>query len=140
MKRRRQEDKTLMKNCCPISLLPISGKIFERVIYNSLSNYFLSNKLFMPSQSGFLPGDSCIALSLSIIREIQTAFDSNPTVNVRGVFRLHFNHLNEHKFRHGFCNTMNPMCTCRTEVETTEHFLWCCQFYSTQRLELFENL
>ena len=32
------------------------------------------------------------------------------------------------------------MCTCGTEVETTEHFLLCCQFYSTQRLELVENL
>ena len=49
-------------------------------------NYFLSNKLFTPSQSGFLPGDSSIAQLLSIIHEIQTAFDNNPTVDVRGVF------------------------------------------------------
>ena len=35
---------------------------------------------------------------------------------------------------------INPMCACRTEVETTEHFLLRCQFYSTERLELFENL
>ena len=32
------------------------------------------------------------------------------------------------------------MCTCGTEVETTEHFLLRYQFYSTQRLQLFENL
>ena len=32
------------------------------------------------------------------------------------------------------------MCACRTEVETTEHFLLCCQFYSAQRLKIFENL
>ena len=62
------------------------GKMFERVIYNSLFNYFQSNRLFTPSQSGFLPGDSCIAQLLSIIHEIQTAFDENPTVDVRGVF------------------------------------------------------
>ena len=49
-------------------------------------NYFLSNKLFTPSQSGFLPGDSSIAQLLSIIHEIQTAFDNNPAVDVRGVF------------------------------------------------------
>ena len=54
--------------------------------------------------------------------------------------RLQFSHLNEHKFRHGFTDTINPMCTCGTEVETTEDFLLCCQFYSTQILELFENL
>ena len=81
-----KDDKTLINNYLPISLLPIFGKIFERVIYNSLLNSFLSNKLFTPSQSGFLPGDSCIAQLLSIIHEIQTAFDENPTVDVRGVF------------------------------------------------------
>ena len=82
----KKEDKTLINNYRPISLLPIFGKIFERVIYNSLLNYFLSTKLFTPSQSGFLPGDSCIAQLLSIIHEIQTAFDENSTIDVRGVF------------------------------------------------------
>ena len=82
----KKEFKTLINNYRPISLLPIFGKIFERVIYNSLFNYFLSDILFTPSQSGFLPGDSCIAQLLSIIHEIQTAFDENPTVDVRGVF------------------------------------------------------
>ena len=56
------------------------------MIYNSLFNYFQSNKLLTSSQSGFLPGDSRIAQQLSIIHEIQTAFDNNPTVDVRGVF------------------------------------------------------
>ena len=76
----------LVKNYRPISLLPIFGKMFERVIYNSLFNYFQGNRLFTPSQSGFLPGDSCIAQLLSIIHEIQTAFDENLAVDVRGVF------------------------------------------------------
>ena len=54
--------------------------------------------------------------------------------------RLQFSHLNEHKFRHGFSDTINPMCACGTEIETTEHFLLRCQFYSIKRLELFEKL
>ena len=37
-------------------------------------------------ENRFLPGDSCIAQLLSIIHEIQIAFDENPTVDVRGVF------------------------------------------------------
>ena len=82
----KKEDKNLVKNYRPISLLPIFGKIFERVIYNFIFNYFINNKLFTPSQSGFLPGDSCIAQLLSIIHEIQTAFDENPSVDVRGIF------------------------------------------------------
>ena len=55
-------------------------------MYNFLLNYFLKNKIFTPSQSGFLPGDSCIAQLLSILHEIQTAFDENPPRDVRGVF------------------------------------------------------
>ena len=78
----KKEDKMLVKNCHPISLLPIFGKIFERVIYNSLFNYFQSNKFFTLSQCGFLPGDSCVAQLLLIIHEIETAFDENPTIDV----------------------------------------------------------
>ena len=54
--------------------------------------------------------------------------------------RLQFSHLNEHKFRHGFGDTINVMFACGSEVETTEHLLWRCHLYSPQRLKLFENL
>ena len=56
----RKEDKNLLKKYCPINLLPIFSKTFERVIYNSLFNHFQGNKLFTSSQSSFHPGDSCI--------------------------------------------------------------------------------
>ena len=49
-------------------------------------NYFLSNKLFTPSQSGLVPGGSNIPNLLSVRHDKQTAFDKNPTVDVRGVF------------------------------------------------------
>ena len=51
-----------------------------------LFNHFQSNKLFTSSQSGFLPGDSCIAQLLSVKHEIQAPFDNNPTVDVRDIF------------------------------------------------------
>ena len=54
--------------------------------------------------------------------------------------KLQFSHLNEHKFRHGFEDTINTMCAYRSEFETTEQFLLRCHLYSPQRLELFENL
>ena len=54
--------------------------------------------------------------------------------------RLKFSHLYEHKFRHRFNDTINPMCGCGTEVETTEHFLLQCHLYPALRLELLENL
>ena len=82
----KKEDESLVNNYRPISLLPIFAKVFERVIYNSLFNYFLHYKLFTTSQSGFLPGDSCITQLLSITHEIQSAFDDNPTVDARRTF------------------------------------------------------
>ena len=33
--------------------------------------------------------------------------------------RLNFSHLNEHKFRHGFKDTVDPMCKCVVETEIT---------------------
>ena len=54
--------------------------------------------------------------------------------------RLHLSHLNEHEFRYGFGATINLMCACGTDVETTEHFFLTYHFYSAQRFEFFENL
>ena len=54
--------------------------------------------------------------------------------------RLQLSHLNKHKFRHDFENTISPMCSCNTEIESNEHFLLRCHFYSSLRLELFDKL
>ena len=62
----------------------------------------------------------------------------NPVgVNLLTRLRLQLSCLNEHKFRHGF---ISPMCSYNTEIESKEHFLLQCPFYSSQRLELFDNL
>ena len=79
-----KEDKNLLKNYRPISLICIFSKIFKRVIDSSLFNHYQSINLFTSSQSGFLPGDLCIAQLLSIIHEMETPFDGN--VDVRGLF------------------------------------------------------
>ena len=66
----KRDSKNLIKNYRPISLLPIFSKIFERLIFSSLFNYFIQNKLFTECQSGFIPGNSCVAQLLSVIHEI----------------------------------------------------------------------
>ena len=58
----KKESKNLVKNYRPINLLPIFGKIFERVIFKDLFNYFHKKGLFTKFQSGFLPGDTCRSL------------------------------------------------------------------------------
>ena len=54
--------------------------------------------------------------------------------------RLNFNHLNEHKFRHGFKDTVGPMCKCSLETETTLHVLLRCRLYSTIWTELLGDI
>ena len=55
--------------------------------------------------------------------------------------RVGFSHLREHKFRHGFFDTLDPFCSCRANaVETTEHYLLQCSNFSNERLELFNSL
>ena len=41
----KKESKNLVNNYRPISLLPIFGEIFEKVIYNNLFTYLKSNHL-----------------------------------------------------------------------------------------------
>ena len=65
----------ISKNYWPVSLLPICGKVFEGLIYNSMFEYFIENDLISPKQSGFKPGDSCRNRLISITHEIYLSFD-----------------------------------------------------------------
>ena len=49
-------------------------------------NFFRQNNLFTKCQSGFIPGDSCVAQVLSITHEIYQSFDCSPTRDIKGVF------------------------------------------------------
>ena len=74
----KKGDKQNIKNYRPVSLLPICGKFFERLIFNEMFSFFLANNLLAPNQSGFKPGDSCINHLLSIrsdLLDISKAFN-----------------------------------------------------------------
>ena len=70
------------ENYKPVSLLQICGKIFERLIFNSLFNYFIENNLLSPHQSDFIPGDSPVQQLISITHDIYNGFDCNPSLEV----------------------------------------------------------
>ena len=66
-------------------------------------------------------------------------FDING-IKLLNRLRLHFSHLNEHKFRHNFIATIDPMCSCGLEPETTLHYLLRCNLYSDLRTELLNDI
>ena len=70
----KKGDKQGVKKYRPISLLPICGKIFEKIIFNSLYFYLNVNNLITKKQSGFRPGDSTTNQLLFLVDEIYQAF------------------------------------------------------------------
>ena len=56
--------------------------------------------------------------------------------------RLHvgLSHLREHKFRHNFHSTINLLCSCSLEIESTSHFFLYCQNFITPRTNLMNEL
>ena len=82
----KTNDKQSIKNYRPISLLPICGKLFEKIIFNNVYNYLNVNNLITKNQSGFRPGDSTTNQLLYLVNEIHKAFEDPASLEVRAVF------------------------------------------------------
>ena len=72
-------DMYLFNNYRPISLLPAISKVFERVMYNQLYDYFNANNLFLNSQYGFRKGHSTELASLELVDRISKDLDNKKT-------------------------------------------------------------
>ena len=46
----------------------------------------------------------------------------------------------EHKFKHSFQDTLNPICNCGNDVESAIHFFLHCPLYSNERRTLLNSL
>ena len=80
----KKKDKNLVTNYRPISLLPLCGKIFEKIIYDNLYSYIYKNNFITDKQSGYKRGDSTVKQLLSITNEIHKTFDEGK--ELRAVF------------------------------------------------------
>ena len=74
------------KNYRPISLLPIFGKIFEKLLFDTLFCHLCDNNLLTQNQSGFRPGDSTINQLLAITHKIYLSFEASPSRETHAVF------------------------------------------------------
>ena len=66
----KKTDKSLPSNYRPIALLSCVGKVFERVVYKYLYNFFITNSLLYKFQSGFLTGHSTVHQLIEIYNNI----------------------------------------------------------------------
>ena len=62
-------------NYWAVSLLPVCGELFKRLIFNSLYKYLEDSKLLSVHQSGFWSSDSYVSQLLSIVHNLYRAFD-----------------------------------------------------------------
>ena len=54
--------------------------------------------------------------------------------------RVGLSHLREHKFKHSFQDTLNPICNCGEDIETTSHYLLHCPDYLHERKTLLNTV
>ena len=75
----KKGDSALLSNYRPISLLPTISKIFERIIYNQLYQYFNDNGLLAEQQYGFRSQHSTEYAATKLIDHISQEMDSGKT-------------------------------------------------------------
>ena len=82
----KKGDKQLIQNYRLISLLPICGKIFEKIVFNNLYKHLTTHHLISKKQSGFRPGDSTTTQLIDLVNDIHRGSDSTKSLEVRAIF------------------------------------------------------
>ena len=80
---------------------------------------------------------------LKLIRPSSNSFfDCHIPIGIKYITRilLKLSHLREHKFKHSFQDTLNPICNCSNDVESAIHFFLHCPLYSNERRTLLNSL
>ena len=73
----KKQNRQIKTNYRPISLLPICGKILEKIIFDQLYPFLNNNNLISKNQSGFRPGDSTIYQLIDITSNIYKTFEKH---------------------------------------------------------------
>ena len=80
---------------------------------------------------------------LSFIRlKANSVFNCNSSKGLKFVTRLRLglSHLREHKFKHSFQGSINPLCSCSLDVESTIHYFLHCSQFTIERHTLLDKI
>ena len=72
----KKGDDRILDNYRPISLLPSISKVFEKIVFQQLYEYFVSNKLIYNSQYGFRQLHSTELASLELVDRLTQNLDA----------------------------------------------------------------
>ena len=73
----KKDNNKIISNYRLISVLPVISKIFENVIFNQLSEYFVTNNLFSPQQYGFRKKSSTELTALELLDRLFGQLDKH---------------------------------------------------------------
>ena len=78
----KKDERSLVNNYRPISLLNAEVKVFERLIFKHLFNHLQENSFLTSLQSGFMPGDSTVNQLTFFYNIFCQALDANKEIRV----------------------------------------------------------
>ena len=78
----KKGDKSVIDNYRPVSLLSVVAKVFERIVFKYVYNYFKDNFVISVYQSGFLPGCSTVTQLLDVYHHFCRAVDEGKEIRV----------------------------------------------------------
>ena len=80
----KKDNKECIENYRPVSILPIFGKIFEKIIYKRLYNFFMAKGVLHEDQFGFRKGHSTAHALHKSVNSIKTNLENGK--HVLGIF------------------------------------------------------
>ena len=140
------------------SLLPSKQRSYDPIRSNLFRNFtshtnFFKNSFFpyCISEWNKLSPNLRNSTSISVFKKGLLAFIRPKQCYIYNIFdptglklltrlRVNLSHLRAHKFHHNFLDTLNPLCSCSLEIESTSHYLLRCPFYTHIRGTLLENI
>jgi len=79
----KSDDRTIVSNYRPVSVISVFSKIYEKVMYKRLFDYFVENKFLVDNQFGFRKQHSTSMAILRLVDQIATEIDKgNLTMGV----------------------------------------------------------
>ena len=78
----KKDNKDQLNNYRPISLLPVTSKILERIVFKHVYNFLHENNILTKHQSGFRPNDSTVNQLAYMCHEFCKALDAKKDVRI----------------------------------------------------------
>ena len=153
-------DANIFRNKCPkylFNIIPTSVSTHNtrntkniplfKVKYNFSRNYFFPPVVFGRNKLdlNIRNSESWHIFKKRLLNFIcpygSTAFNCHNPKEVKLLTRLKLalNHLREHKFKHSFLDSLNPICSCGNDIETSVRYLLHCPNFLNERY-MFLNI